>query len=502
MSDLEGGQREAYEAVLRHSLRDEWPCWWRARLARIIRETGVQSPRDLAAWDCADLKRAVQPYAHRGLANALRNAKLAPELDVAGAYASHLQFVPRALMERHPALWQLPARFAIRIAKVSDPDEAALLVEIAKRTVDMAVMQFHRRLPVRVKESKVIQLCSVLGAIAREAQPASLRTTLGDIRGPDDALAVIARAVAHTQRSRVQHTRLPPDMAYPRAAKMLLDFQMLVRYGVFESQGVPCETVFTKRALERRMQELERADPARYAAVERHIQSKTEVKLTPEDVARLYGVCRTRKETAVLAMLAESAFRAGAISRARLADVWDDPRAEVRPVVALMEKGSKVRRNVPNARLRTALRDYIVNERRPVGEWLFPHQHQPRRMAAKTAEHVARRLCTRAGLRGVSAHSFRRYVVNTAMRAGNKLETVQKWLGHASGSTTMRHYWTDDLSELDITAPVLNRSEDVAQQLEEALAEIARLRGNAIPRSPTTVVSACSTAAWWDAPAC
>ena len=122
-----------------------------------------------------------------------------------------------------------------------------------------------------------------------------------------------------------------------------------------------------------------------------------------------------------------------------LHDVWDAGREEVRPVIALLEKGSKFRRNVPNQRLRTALRTYIQEElllggQGGLGDWLFPQYHCPRLVSRHCAEHTIQRLCRTIGLHGVSPHSFRRYVVNTAMQAGNRLETVQKWLGHASAT--------------------------------------------------------------------
>ena len=161
--------------------------------------------------------------------------------------------------------------------------------------------------------------------------------------------------------------------------------------------------------------------------------------------------------------------------------MWDAGRAEVPPVIALLEKGSKVRRNVPNGRLRAALRAYVL-EARPAGPWLFPQRRCPRLVARHCAEHTVRRLCQRVGLAGVSPHSFRRLVVNLAMRAGNRLETVQKWLGHSSAATTLRHYWTDDPPELDLSAPPVlhapTSSGDgvLAERLIEATCEIHRLR--------------------------
>ena len=134
-----------------------------------------------------------------------------------------------------------------------------------------------------------------------------------------------------------------------------------------------------------------------------------------------------------------------------MADVWDPGTDDVRPVIALWEKGAKLRRNAPNDRLRSALRTYVRSMSGGPGDWLFPHRRLAHCVYRDGVRHTVAALCQRAGLSdGITPHSFRRYVVNTAMRAGNRLEAVQKWLGHAHASTTMRHYWTDDLCNRDV----------------------------------------------------
>jgi len=160
----------------------------------------------------------------------------------------------------------------------------------------------------------------------------------------------------------------------------------------------------------------------------------------------------------------------------------------VLPIIRLIEKGSKWRHNTPNKRLRQALHAYITEERTPEGPLLFQNKHKPFAKTKYIASDVLERICLRAKLQRINPHAFRRYVVNTAMKAGNKLETVQKWIGHSNASVTMKHYWTDDLAELDIMAPILHATGDkiaavsdgsdntMARQLIEAVEEIRRLK--------------------------
>lgn len=141
--------------------------------------------------------------------------------------------------------------------------------------------------------------------------------------------------MAATHR-RVQPTsRLPWDAAQRRAERMRIDFHLLIQSGVFETQGVSCETRILPRDVSIAMQALEKEDPDRYRASPPETLPRSERQLDTQDVERMYGVCRTRRDTAVLALLAESAFRANAIEGARLHDVWDVHRGEVHGVICL-----------------------------------------------------------------------------------------------------------------------------------------------------------------------
>lgn len=167
-----------------------------------------------------------------------------------------------------------------------------------------------------------------------------------------------------------------------------------------------------------------RADPGLYRAYEPPSRPRHEHRLTPDEVERLYGACRTHRERALLALLAEAAYRAGAIERSRMHNVWDAARSVVLEVIALEEKGSRTRRNgyrslslregrervgstVPSPRLRDALSAYILHERRgaPEDAWLFPCVRTPSLPARHAAFHAVARLCRRVGLTNVSPHA-------------------------------------------------------------------------------------------------
>lgn len=183
-----------------------------------------------------------------------------------------------------------------------------------------------------------------------------------------------------------------------------------------------------------------------------------ERRLTDEDVQVLFATARNlrpypHRYVAVLSLLAESGFRAGAIENARLYDVWDVHHTKVLDVITLEEKNSKLRRIVPSPLLKEALETYMRKERilfTQDSEWLFPNLMHPQLRAKGLAAHVVARLVKASGIDGISPHAFRRYVVNRAMKSGKNLEQVSKWLGHAVSSTTSKYYWTDDVLSLDM----------------------------------------------------
>ena len=158
-----------------------------------------------------------------------------------------------------------------------------------------------------------------------------------------------------------------------------------------------------------------------------------------------------RRYEAVLALLAESGYRANAIENAKLFDVWDPHHRVILDVISLEEKNSKVRKNKPNERLRRALQQYVEYERSVIAsEWLFPNSVYPQLRSKVIAAHVISRLSNESGIHSISPNPIRRYVVNKAMRNGLNLEQVSKWLGHSTCSTTSRYYWTDDVLSIEV----------------------------------------------------
>jgi integrase len=415
---------------------------------------------------------------------------------------------------------QLPGWFAGYLHRREQSHDHGLLVAIVMRTVNIALVQHYHRNPTRVKDSATRRTLSILSAIRRGIVPLTTATTSlseslrAAISNREGALWTLARAIAwrnrHGRLSGPRNARTRASLAATSSSsiggspnRLLVDFNFLIQCGVLESLGLNAsDDRIHERELYPVLQSLERSDPALYAMhpprqSERRNEGRPEYRLTTADVERLTQACPTLRQRAVLAMLTEAGFRAGAIERARVIDVWDADAGEVLDAISIEEKNSRIRRNVPSSRLRRALEEYIRGRLQPTTTtWLFPHHRNPALPSRGLVACVVRRLAAKVGLTGrISPHSFRRYVVNTAMRAGNRLENVAKWLGHANVVTTSRHYWTDDVIQLN---PVIDTPEKrpggggedgedmLTEQLLDALAEVQRLRN--IATAPAMVI--------------
>ena len=131
----------------------------------------------------------------------------------------------------------------------------------------------------------------------------------------------------------------------------------------------------------------------------------------------MHRACRTHRERAYLTLVSTTGLRSCAIGHARLGDVWDDGKGEVRQRIRFLEKNTEVRLVTPNPELRDALRAYIlaslVSSEKPTEEvssrFLFPSARRPGCPAPFVGRTILGCLCKRAGLAAFTPHQFRHY---------------------------------------------------------------------------------------------
>lgn len=197
--------------------------------------------------------------------------------------------------------------------------------------------------------------------------------------------------------------------------------------GVFEPRIPANASVLDDLDLEHRMAALAAAAPDRYRASPGPVTLVDRGDLSTADVDALRQACRTPREAAFLALVSTTGVRSCAVALARVGDVWDAARGEVRARVCLREKNSDTRSFVPCPELREHLRAYVTASTSiDPSRLLFPNRRRPQCPSPGVARAMLRTLSRRAGFAGrpVSPHMFRHYVVNELMKQGNRLECV------------------------------------------------------------------------------
>lgn len=156
--------------------------------------------------------------------------------------------------------------------------------------------------------------------------------------------------------------------------------------------------------------------------------------LSDEHLETLRDGCRTKRDLAIVDMLASTGMRVGELV---LLDRRDIDLSERECIV--LGKGNKERRVYFDARAKLHLQDYL-STRTNSNPALFASLNFPySRMSIGGIELRLRTLGRSLNLPKVHPHKFRRTLATSAIDKGMPIEQVQKLLGHARIDTTM-HY--------------------------------------------------------------
>ena len=189
---------------------------------------------------------------------------------------------------------------------------------------------------------------------------------------------------------------------------------------------------------------------------ERPPSNVPEVDLTDDIIEAIYACAKTARERFVLRFSQWSGVRRGVFNRMLVTDAWDVMHMRPLPNIIVREKNGSIRfisllHDTPIVKeTRDLLGEYIEHEHPGIHShvYMFPNLKDPKRMCLSVARNVLALNARRAGLEKcrLHHHQFRRYIVNKYMsRKGSTLDAVSKFLGHRSISTTMKHYWTNNV---------------------------------------------------------
>lgn len=174
---------------------------------------------------------------------------------------------------------------------------------------------------------------------------------------------------------------------------------------------------------------------------------------TDEEVKRMYLVAKDPCEELLLVLLREVGLRSSALAHMRYASLLDENH-QPRTMCKVLEKGRRMRAFETSATLRdkianaaTFLREH-VDEANIHGCYVF-NVRDPQKPSGSLWETV-KRIARDAGITDVVVHphGFRHTLVSKLVHAGNSLDLVSKFIGHADTKTTSTYYFVPTPEEL------------------------------------------------------
>jgi integrase len=184
------------------------------------------------------------------------------------------------------------------------------------------------------------------------------------------------------------------------------------------------------------------------------------------------------KDQLLITILREVALRNSAICNLNLSNIVNDNMTIPKHTCRVKEKGNKTREFITSPNMKTIILRYLHEYRDVIGldKYVFSrNQNLETKMGSSTLNNVLKRIGARAGVTDVNiqAHTFRHTLVGELMDAGNKVESVSKFIGHTSVDTTINYYWLKNMAELysemkhPCNNPIITAEEISAEEEEE-----------------------------------
>ena len=160
----------------------------------------------------------------------------------------------------------------------------------------------------------------------------------------------------------------------------------------------------------------------------------TKETLSDEELETLRDACESKRDLAVVDLLASTGMRIGELIRLNVTDVNLQERECI-----VTGKGNKQRPVYFDVRAKLHLAEYLETRADNNSALFVSLDSKARRITVGGMELRLRNLGKKVGVSRVHPHKFRRTLATHAMDKGMPIEQVQKLLGHAKIDTTM-HY--------------------------------------------------------------
>lgn len=165
--------------------------------------------------------------------------------------------------------------------------------------------------------------------------------------------------------------------------------------------------------------------------------------LTPTQQEDIWKECVNDLEKLVIALLFTTGIRVGGLSNIKKDDIIDKDTNTIKEYGTTLEKGNKTRRFPIFDMVKKPLVNWLNETHMIESPYLFPNSRdlsKPRTTAY--FQTLFKTIANRAGYSGdeVHIHSARHSVARNLLEAGNSMDDIGKYLGHANPATTAKFY--------------------------------------------------------------
>ena len=160
-------------------------------------------------------------------------------------------------------------------------------------------------------------------------------------------------------------------------------------------------------------------------------------------------------EALLLGLLREVGLRKSCLCHLQYSMLLDDVHTP-RDICIVPEKGKKMRQFVTSSNIKRLIKLYsdFIRKEHAVQDcrdfYIFNPRHPDTICSGSNIGYILKAIGKRAGITDVvvHAHAFRHTIVGKLMDAGNSLDVVSKFMGHASALTTAKNYWVTNIKDL------------------------------------------------------
>jgi integrase len=166
-------------------------------------------------------------------------------------------------------------------------------------------------------------------------------------------------------------------------------------------------------------------------------------KLSPMQQENIVKVCNDTLEKIVILLLFTTGMRVGGLSNIKKKDIFDYDKNEVKDFGSTLEKGNKIRRFPIFNIVKPHIKNWIEDNHMVNSDYLFPNRNDHSK--PKTTmffQTLFKKIAKKAGYIGkeIHVHSARHSVAHNLLEAGNSLDDIGRFLGHANPATTAKFY--------------------------------------------------------------